>query len=124
LEELVRRVFKNYGRFNGKCVELTSLRDVAGLVHLEPFEETFEFREQTEKVIVRAAIGKDGGGISNEEILTAKQKLVLFLTAAAQNKKDSGDLQEAVQSQEKIIPFAETSPALFVDPKTILLRKP
>jgi len=125
----MRRVFKDYGRFNGKCEEVTSLRGLAGFVHLEPFAETLEFRNQAaEKVIVaRAGVGKVGGGITDEEILTAKQKLVLFLKAVAQNKKDADDLQEHVQnraSQVKIIPFAGTSPALFVDPKTIILRKP
>ena len=122
----MRGAFKNYGRFNGKCEEVTSLRGVAGLVFLEPFDETLEFRNQAvEKVIVaRAGVGRVGGGITNEEILTAKEKLAFFLKAAAQNKKDPDDLQEHVQSQPKIIPFAGTSPALFVDPKTILLRKP
>ena len=121
----MRRVFKDYGRFNGKCEEVTSLRGVAGLVHLEPFEETLEFRNQAaEKVIVAGAgVGKVGGGITNEEIVTAKQKLAIFLKAVALNQGDPNDLQEDVHRHTKVIPFAGTSPALFVDPKSIILRK-
>jgi len=119
-----KRGFKKYGAWNGPCREVETLRGLVGSVCLEPFNLALRFRDQEMNVeVARAEVGKVSGGITNEEILTAKQKLVLFLQAAAVNKESSTDLQTHVQSwPEKIIPFAGTSPALFVDPKSIILK--
>lgn len=121
----MRRVFKDYGRFNGKCEEMTSLRGVSGTVFLEPFEEMFYFKDQPEakKLTVSAAVGKSGGGITDEELVIAKAKLFNFLRVVALNKQGPDDAQAHVRCQVKPILFAGTSPALFVDPKTLVLRQ-
>jgi hypothetical protein len=121
----VRRVFKDYGRFNGKCEEVTSLRDVSGTVFLEPFEEVFYFKDQPEakKLTVSAAVGKSGGGITDEELVIAKTKLFNFLRVIALNKQGPDDAQAHIRCQTGPILFTGTSPVFFLDPKTLVLRQ-
>lgn len=112
---------RRYFGSNGPCQKLETMGDLAGTVFLEPFEEVLKFSDQLIAVKVEGVlVGKSGGGISREEIVTAKEKVLNFLSATAENKKDPADLTDHLQKHD-LIPFSG-SPSFFMKPEKLTIE--
>jgi len=108
-------------RHNGLCRELETMGELAGTVFLEPFEGVLKFNDQLIAVKVEGVlVGKSGGGINREEIVTAKEKVLNFLSATAENKKDPADLTDHLQKHD-FIPFSG-SPSFFMNPEKLNIK--
>ena len=117
------RGFKDYGQRNGDCYEIGTLGESASSIWANPVETVLRFSEGQEiRVIISGhRLGKSGGGLTNEELITAEEKVLHFLAAVAKNKKTPTDLAEHLRGIN-FIPLAG-SPPFFIFPKEIVIRK-
>jgi len=118
-----RNDFRNYGQRNSKCREIGTVGEYLSVVCTEPVETVLKFREGEEMKVTISGhkFGKSGGGLTQEDLLTAKEKALRFLLAAAENKGNPADLADHLR-RISLVPFVG-SPPLFMMPHDIIIRK-